>query len=248
MSITDQEVILKALSVLTGVTAKPHTSNSSFRSKSSNSKPQLDIYNLIPTALLGQNDPQGGYRCMDLEKEVFVNMTELLDPRYDYDFRNVTNNSLCQRGGEPYKRPCGWYRIALKVLNKYPDGNVWLGTDGMREHSVAGEWPVSYHGTSCTGAEGIASSSYKPGGGQIYGRGIYSTYDIEEACSYSKQFTKNGKTYNVILQNRVNPKMRKQCEKKEYWLIEIPEGTTSDKEKEIVEKSIRPYGILLKEV
>jgi hypothetical protein len=29
-------------------------------------------------------------------------------------------------GAEPYKRPCGWYRKAIRVLGVYED-TVWLG-------------------------------------------------------------------------------------------------------------------------
>ncbi|KAK7158470.1 hypothetical protein R3I94_004938 [Phoxinus phoxinus] len=177
-------------------------------------------------------------------------MDQFFDPPFDYDFTHLTDNSVCMRGNEPYKRPCGWYRFALKVLNKYTDGNTWLGTNGWRQDSVAGEWPVSYHGTSIGGATGIAGSNYIPGPGQVYGRGIYSTYDIDQASGYSREFTskKTGKKYRVMLQNRINPQMRTVCARPDYWLIEIPAGTPAWKEKEIVEKSIRPYGILLKQV
>lgn len=257
MSTMDREVVLEALSALTGLHVKPHTTNASFRSvKTLNSDAQLDIYNLISTALLSQNvlTTKAVVQCYsqytDLGKEVFVNMDEFLEPHFDYDFTHLKDNSVCMRGNEPYKRPCGWYRVAVKVLNKYTDGNTWLGTDGWRPNSGAGERPVSYHGTSIEGAEGICGSNYKPGPGQVYGRGIYSTYDIDQASSYSKEFTskKTGKKYRVMMQNRINPQMRKVCDRKDYWLIEIPEGTSPDKEREIVEKSIRPYGILLKQV
>ncbi|KAK2888886.1 hypothetical protein Q8A67_014261 [Cirrhinus molitorella] len=152
----------------------------------------------------------------DVRQEMFVDMDEFLDPRFDYDFTNKRDNSICMRGNEPYKWPCGWYRVALKVQNKYPDGNAWLGTDGWRRYSVAGEWPVSYHGTSVEGATGIVKTNYKAGPRQWYGRGIYSTYDINQAFGYSR----------------------------DNWLkIEVPAV-----EKEIVEKSIGPNEILLKEV
>lgn len=253
----DREVVLEALSALTGLHVKPHTTNASVRSVNSlNSDAQLDIYNLISTALLRQNVPttKAAVECdseyTDLGKEVFVNMDEFFDPGFDYDFTHLKDTSVCMRGNEPYKRPCGWYRFAVKVLDKYSDGNTWLGTNGWRSNSVAGEWPVSYHGTSIEGAKGITEFHYKPGPGQVYGRGIYSTYDIDQAYDYSKEFTskKTKKKYRVMMQNRINPQMRKECDRNDYWLIEIPEGTSPDKETEIVDKSIRPYGILLKQV
>lgn len=92
-----------------------------------------------------------------------MDLEVFLDPEYDYDFRNLEDSLECARGGEPYKRPVGWYRFALKVKNKYiegEDGNAWLGSIGWRTYSEPGEWPVSFHGTSNKGAYGIASSHY----------------------------------------------------------------------------------------
>lgn len=40
----------------------------------------------------------------------------------------------------------------------------------------------------------------------VYGRGIYSTPDINVAKGFAKSFTLNAQEYLVILQNRVNPK------------------------------------------
>ncbi|XP_067314691.1 uncharacterized protein [Pseudorasbora parva] len=251
MSMIDGEVLLEALSALTGSTLKPYTGLTG----SLKSDPELNIYNFIANVmlfleLLNLPGPRSGVRSTGLINEMFVDMDEFFEPRFDYDFRHLSDESVCMRGNELYTRPCGWYRFALKVLDKYPDGNAWLGTDGWRSHSVAGEWPVSYHGTSVQGATGIVTTHYKAGPRQLYGRGIYSTYDIDQASGYSTEFTskKTGKRYRVLMQNRINPNMRTVCQRKDYWLIEIPEGTSAAEEKEIVEKSIRPYGILLKEV
>ncbi|KAL6455795.1 hypothetical protein MHYP_G00356460 [Metynnis hypsauchen] len=186
----------------------------------------------------------------DLQKELFVNMDEFFDQKFDYDFRRGSDSSECSRGGEPYARPWGWYRFALNVLDKYPDGNSWLGPIGWRDESVSGEWPVSFHGTGADGAKAIARSCFQPGPRDLYGPGIYSTPDITIASWYTKQFeSKNGKKYKVIMQNRINPEERKIIEeKKDYWLIPIPEGTQKEEVKKIAMKSIRPYGILIKEV
>ncbi|KAI4818451.1 hypothetical protein KUCAC02_011792 [Chaenocephalus aceratus] len=59
--------------------------------------------------------------------------------------------------------------------------SLWLGPYGWKSHSVAGEWPVSYHGTSSDGARGIIKTHYKAGDRALYGRGIYSTPDIHVA-------------------------------------------------------------------
>ncbi|XP_067314388.1 uncharacterized protein [Pseudorasbora parva] len=228
-----------------GTTLKPYTGSN----RSLDSYTVLSIYHLFTAAILSLK-----LLCVSgdvgLRNEIFVDMDEFFEPRFDFNFTHLSDESVCMRGNEPYTRPCGWYRFALKVLDKYPDGNAWLGTDGWRSHSVAGEWPMSYHGTSIEGAKGIIKTHYKAGPGQVYGRGIYSTYDIDQAFLYSTEFTsrKTEKRYRVLMQNRINPKMRKACGKTDYWLIEIPDGTSAAKEKEIVEKSIRPYGILLKEV
>ncbi|XP_073319756.1 uncharacterized protein [Pagrus major] len=183
-------------------------------------------------------------------KEFFIDEKDFFDPSYDFDFTYLSDSSECKRGDELYKRPKGWYRMALKVGGKYPDGNTWLGTGGWRSHSVPGEWPVSYHGTSLDGAKGIIKSHYKAGVGNAYGRGIYSTPDILIAGAYAKIFTSKttGKSYNVILQNRINPKMRQICTHPDYWLVPVPAGTSAEEERRIAESSIRPYGILIKEL
>lgn len=185
-------------------------------------------------------------------EEFFINEEQFFDPQFDFDFSNLSDSSECRRGDELYERPKGWYRMALKVGGKYPDGDTWLGTGGWRNHSVPGEWPVSYHGTSLDGAKGIIRSHYKAGNGQVYGRGIYSTPDIHvaEKEQFAKTFTSKttGKSYKVILQNRINPKKRMICWTSDYWLIRVDEGTSDKEERQIVESSIRPYGILIKEI
>ncbi len=201
-----------------------------------------------------QETPKNESANSSLRKEIFAIPDDFFDPKFDFDFTNKSESKSdeCMRGDEPYKRPYGWMRFALKVRDKYPDGNAWLGTDGWRSRSVPGEWPVSYHGTGFKGAEGIIQTHFKAGDRQAYGRGIYSSPDINVAEVYakSKTFTsqKNGKTYKVIMQNRVDPKKREIIKQKNFWLVPVPEGTSAEKEKEIVESSIRPYGLLLKEV
>lgn len=142
--------------------------------------------------------------------------------------------------------------MGLKVLDKYPDGNKWLGTNNWRRKSVPGEWPVSYHGTSVNGAKGIIQSSFRAGDRALYGRGIYSTpkLHIAEEGNHARTFQseKTGKTYRAVIQNRINPEKRELCEKEDYWLVPVPEGTSAEEERKIVESSIRPYGILVQEL
>src|SRR5581483_6487754 len=70
-----------------------------------------------------------------------------LAPKYDYDFTNVNDyGRTFMRGNFEYKRPCGWKRIALNVLDKYED-NDWLGASKSRKHSTSStqdEWPGIY--------------------------------------------------------------------------------------------------------
>ncbi|KAL0166081.1 hypothetical protein M9458_037925, partial [Cirrhinus mrigala] len=180
-----------------------------------------------------------------LWKELFVISFDFFDSVFD--FTNMSESKydpLCMRGDEPYKRPYGWMRFALKVRDKYPDGNDWLGTVGWRDRSSPGE-------TDLKGAEGIIRSHLKARDRQAFGRGIYSSPDVSVADIFakSKNFTlqKNGNTYKVIMQNRINPKKR-EIKDENIWLVPIPEGTPAEKEKEIVKSSIRPYGLLLKKV
>nr|XP_024659030.1 uncharacterized protein LOC101474011 [Maylandia zebra] len=178
-----------------------------------------------------------------------IDQDEFFDRKFDFDFTGLRDTETYCRGGEVYERPCGWQRFAIKVLDKY-DGNAWLGTQYRSTQSVPGEWPVSYHGTSKEGAEGIIEGFYKPGPGQVYGRGIYSTPYINEAIHYSRIFTSahNGKKYRVILQNRINPTYREKHYDSKYWLVRISAGLPVEKEEEMVKRAIRPYGLLLKEV
>ncbi|XP_017571245.1 uncharacterized protein LOC108438151 [Pygocentrus nattereri] len=257
MSEISREVLLEGLSALTGITLKSRT-----KLQEGSTAVELTVKNVLPvvfkmlleflvpdlTSLLTQLSVNS--EVSTFRREYFVDMDEFFHPKFDCDFRSGASSSKCSRGKESYTRPWGWYRFALKVLDKYPDGNTWLGPDGWRSESAPGEWPVSFQGTSIEGAKAITETHYRAGPSEAYGRGIYSTPDISIAEDYamSKKFTsKNGKTYKVIMQNRINPMKRVITKKKDYWLIPLPEGTSPEKEKEIVERSIRPYGILIKE-
>lgn len=157
------------------------------------------------------------------------------------------------RGNEKYVRPCGWNRVALRVLQKYSDGDSWLGTG-------TDAWPVSYQGKTMDGSiilahdgrpndeprflDACAASVVRV---ETRGRGVYSTPDIKMAENSCKTFTSkvDGKRYKVVLQNRINPKNRKECNRKDVWLVYIPEGHNDVQTRAIVQESIRPYGLLL---
>lgn len=156
-----------------------------------------------------------------------------LDPKYDFDFTNVDSTGRkFKRGGLPYKRPEGWQRFALKVKDQYDAGdNTWIG-----QINASGEWPVSYHGTAYENAKAIAGEGLKLEKGVRfnYGYGIYSTPDIVIAEQYATPFNaKDGKTYKVVFQNRVNPATVQKIG--DYWL--------SPKDEDL-----RQYGVCIKEV
>ncbi|KAL2088156.1 hypothetical protein ACEWY4_016984 [Coilia grayii] len=245
----DRDVVLEGLSTLLGVRVSGLPKNNIPKNVV-----VLPVEKLILRGIGGghvfSDAAEIGIRS-DAQQELFIDEEEFFDPQYDYDFTNLRDPSLCERGDEPYKRPAGWNRAALKVRGKYEDGDDWLGPNGWRSYSAPGEWPVSFHGTSGKGAKGIVEIGYEAGPRAVYGRGVYSTPDINEAERYyAKTFTvnKTKKTYKVVVQNRVNPKHRKICQRKDYWLIPVPEGTSAEKERKIVDCSIRPYGLLFKEV
>ena len=154
------------------------------------------------------------------------------DPEYDYDFTNVHDKGQrFYRGGIEYRRPCGWKRFAIRVNGKYESDN-WLGSENSPD-----EWPVSYHGTGREAAQSIAQTGYDLTKGRNFkfGRGIYSTPDINVAKGYAQSFTIKNNKYYVVLQNRINPKTVEKFSaenvknRAEYW---VSPGN----------KDIRPYG------
>ncbi|KAA0711888.1 hypothetical protein E1301_Tti013490 [Triplophysa tibetana] len=220
---------------------------------------KLEVKDLMKMVLLGKKEKTSSF----LKEVYYVIPEEFFDPVYDLDFAQMCTNlsgnrsesdPASKRGNETYVRPYGWKRYGLMIRDKYPDGNAWLGTHGLRNDSEPFEWPVSYHGTSLEAAKGIFGTHYKVGANNEHGRGIYSTPKIEVAEDYAKTVERkfksktNGKIYSVAIQNRINPKKRVITTNEDYWLVPIPEGTSDEGEREIVESSIRPYGLLLKEV
>lgn len=154
----------------------------------------------------------------------------ILDPRYDYDFTNITDlNQTFMRGGKVYKRPCGWKRIALKVKDKYNE-NIWLGSS-----NTSGEWPVAYHGTNFDGIHGISfkgfdMSKWKR---ELYGKAHYTTPFIEIAEQYACHAYLGGQTIKFVLQCRVNSDRMLVRKDGKYWLLPN-------------DQDLRPYGICFK--
>ncbi|XP_060915347.1 uncharacterized protein LOC132990885 [Labrus mixtus] len=188
-----------------------------------------------------------------------INPQDFFHPQFNYDFTNIKDgNTTFLRGNEPYLRPCGWNRVALQVTKRYDGGNGWLGTG-------ADAWPVSYHGNNMDGSLGViftrgenttddpqfldaAAASLVHG--ETKGRGVYSTPDVQMAEKYCKKFKSkvDGKTYKAVLQNRINPAKRNKCQRENVWLVYVPEGSNDVQTRGIVQESMRPYGLLLKQV
>ncbi|EXX69289.1 uncharacterized protein OCT59_011742 [Rhizophagus irregularis] len=164
-----------------------------------------------------------------------------LAPSYDYDFTQIDDKGKTfMRGNVEYKRPCGWKRIAINVLNKYGD-NIWLGVDRKSSTSSAtNEWPVSYHGTARDNCKLISQVGYDLAKCKrfLFGNGIYSTPDIDIAYQFATRFTHDGDNYKVVFQNRVNPNS----------LVEVSKEETGSGEFWISPKNddLRPYGICIK--
>jgi ubiquitin len=160
-----------------------------------------------------------------------------LDPRYNYDFTNITDeNTKFTRGGIKYVRPCGWKRFAIKVSDKF-ENLIWLS-----DTNKPGEWPVSYHGTGSNQAKTIAMDGYDLTKGKrfLFGYGIYSTPDIKVAEKYAIKYSYKNEQYLVVLQNRVNPTTLVKISTDEtgvgeYWI------SPSDKD-------IRPYGVCIRKL
>ncbi|RGB33063.1 hypothetical protein C1646_762140 [Rhizophagus diaphanus] len=123
----------------------------------------------------------------------------LLSPQFNFDLTNIKDDGLnFTHGGEIYKRPC-----------KIPQN----------------KWAVSYHGTDYKNAKSIAQDGYSLSKGILFnfGKGIYSTPDIDVTASYLRSFKLNGKRYIFVFQNRVNPNTLVKIPKEvtgvgEYWI------------------------------
>ncbi|CAF1234056.1 unnamed protein product [Adineta steineri] len=166
-----------------------------------------------------------------------------LAPDFDYDFTGICDNDKTfRRGNQPYERPCGSYRIALNVKGKFGTNNQWIGMTGDDPN----EWPVSYHGTERHNALDIAEEGFKLSKGKrfMYGKGIYSTPELEVAKLYASSFAHESTSYKCVIQNRVNPKYLKVISKVEtqgkgiYWLSAADQYVDEG-------ELIRPYGLCL---
>lgn len=215
-----------------------------------------DLYGPAPSVTAGPG-PEPGQDTRPDRMCVKVNPEDFFHPEFDYDFTRIQDGDRkFLRGNEPYIRPCGWNRAALRVTGRYEDGDGWLGTG--RE-----AWPVSYHGHSMDGQLGIilvrgpaqpepeyleaaAASLLEP---RTRGRGVYWTPDVRLAERFCKTFRSrvDGKTYKVLLQNRINPQIRTPCQRDDVWLLYLDQNLNPVQTRTKVQEAIRPYGLLLRE-
>ena len=108
--------------------------------------------------------------------------------------------------------PKGWIKLGLSVLGYYRN-DLWLDdTKG---------WTVAYHGTTASNVASIVREGLRVRGGmsdhvyvsklnegkvcEWYGTGIYVSYLLKTAESYSREFKMNHSHYKVVLQCRVRP-------------------------------------------
>ena len=83
---------------------------------------------------------------------------------------------------------------------------------------------------------------FKPGPRALYGKGIYTSPSLEMVEKlYAQEFTHEGKSYKIVLQNRINP----------YRLQVIPASQTGVGADYWLSQSgddVRAYGVLIREV
>ncbi|CAF2386250.1 unnamed protein product [Rotaria sp. Silwood2] len=157
-----------------------------------------------------------------------------------------------KRGGYPYYLPIGWYRHALKVVDKYPDDKLWLGSN-----NVDGEWPVAFHGTHGGAVKGIKEKGLLitkhdamrneaiEQKGDYFGRpGLYVATHCRGGAHpvYTTPFTihkspETIETFRVVFQCRVKP---------DAFTIHTGPVEIGQAWRFVDPDAVRPYGILVK--
>ena len=192
---------------------------------------------------------------MICRNETLLNHVKLSSDFFEVKFnrdKHSWGNSKRKRGGEKYSPPFGWKGFALKVLNKFDNGdNSWIGNEGKD-----GEWTIAYHGIG-KGNEfkkliNIILNNLKNGPGQLYanlpnirdnnnslvGIGVYLAPDIKEAERYSEKINlgKRKNKFQFIIMCRVKPdKIREPGRYPFNWIVDDNYDC------------LRPYRILVKE-
>jgi hypothetical protein len=177
-----------------------------------------------------------------------------LAPEFNFDYKKSGLPKELTRGSYPYHLPLGWYRHALKVLDKYGDDTTWIG-----RVDTNGEWPLAYHGTKHSAVSGIVEHDLLSGtvkrdamlneairqmGEKANAPGLYVSTHCDDGShpEYTEPFsvpTSSGKSeqFCIVFQCRVEPG--------KFTTHKIPVDV--GRAWRIVDpKAIRPYGILLK--
>ena len=192
---------------------------------------------------------------INVRRDALLEYVKLSPYFFETEFnRNVDSweKNNFKRGGEKYTPPYGWKGFALRVLNKFDNGdNSWLGNEGKN-----GEWAIAYHGIG-KGNEfkkllSIVLNNFKNGPRQFYkryinvrdknkslvGRGIYLAPDIDEAEKYSDKIELGERKckYQFVIMCRVKPdKIRDPGIYPLNWVVDDNYDC------------LRPYRILIKE-
>ena len=183
----------------------------------------------------------------------------------DFNFICVNQWQVGRKTGpkgyeKEYYAPEGWIGIALKVLNKYDNGdNTWLKNDNSE-----GEWYNAYHPIkSLESIRGILDNGFRRGPYQdckdeininpltqfLYpkcGKGVYFIPDIIETKVFSPPFNYLGDKFRLAFMCRVNPKKVRIADiglGQESWIVngdklDDPLGKKREDE-------VRPYRILV---
>ncbi|CAF3781498.1 unnamed protein product [Rotaria sordida] len=145
-----------------------------------------------------------------------------LAPEHNFDYREPGVIKEDTRGGYPYYLPIGWYRHALRVLNKYEKDPTWIGCINAK-----GEWAVAYHGTNANAVTGIVKhgllisavkrdvmldEAIEQGGEDADHPGVYVATHCEGGAypQYTVPFTvtvspSTSERFNLVFQCRVKP-------------------------------------------
>ncbi|KAM3139647.1 hypothetical protein pb186bvf_008292 [Paramecium bursaria] len=182
------------------------------------------------------------------------------DPNFNMEWNQFKEYEMRGPIGDQleYYFPQGWKGYALKVLNKYQDGNDWLQMD-----SNPNQWHIIFHGTDSSGCKGIIQNGFRAGQRQAYrncfdlrsksqqkiGKGIYLSNHVEVCQNYSTETIINNEKYQVVFMSRVRPQALRQAEKPSDISTKIGQkGWDNDYFVVNKKEDIRPYRVLLKKV
>ncbi|KAL0147549.1 hypothetical protein M9458_057150, partial [Cirrhinus mrigala] len=77
---------------------------------------ELNVFNFLPTTFTKTEAVDEIDSLQSSCPNLFVDIEKFLDPKFDYDFTHLKDNSICKRGNEPYTRPCGsWISIQMEM-------------------------------------------------------------------------------------------------------------------------------------